>query len=157
MSTCGWQEIERRAHLTDQQKATKTCVALREAALGSEIDSVKTSEAELNKINMKYNEINRESYDTKIAIENLERDLGIVLRKVADTKREIANQSEFIDDKMTRNGIMAYREILKATVDVFGAENMTEQVICKAIEEAGYGAWRSMMGPKDEYGAAKRL
>lgn len=153
----GWQDIERKAKLSDQQKLTKVYAALHDAALGSEIDSVKTAEAECDKLDSRYTELGRQSFNMHETIDKLDGELAVIERKLQRTQREIKNQSDFIDDKVTRNGIMAYKEILKATVDVFGAENMTETVICQAIVEAGYGAWRSMMGPKDELGASKRL
>ena len=56
--------------------------------------------------------------------------------------------STLIDDKATRNEIMAYREVLRVTLDVFGEDRVTENVAIKAIDAASYCAWRSIMGPK---------
>ena len=86
---------------------------------------------------------------------------GILQRKIDTLERrtteyennlKLANQSisqHVITDKSTIDGILAYENMLKATVDVFGPEKMTEEVICKAIESASYGMWRSITGSKE--------
>ena len=54
----------------------------------------------------------------------------------------------YVKDEHIRDGIAAYKEMLHVTRDVFGDDAMTDDVICKAIEAASYGMWRSIMGPK---------
>jgi hypothetical protein len=56
---------------------------------------------------------------------------------------------QHISDRTIIDGLLAYRQMLDDTIEVFGSCSMTEEVICKAIEAASYGMWRSVMGPKD--------
>ena len=60
-------------------------------------------------------------------------------------------QNNITIDCKTLNAIIAYKNILAATKEIFGEENMTEEVMVKAIEAGSYGAWRSIMGGKDDY------
>lgn len=148
MSSISFQEMAERAGLTPQQLGGKVYKQLLGVALDEELDSVKTARAECDGIDARYSSLARSSYDQSQTIDKLDRRLDALRRKVSETQKEIESQTDFIDDKPTRMGVLAYREILRATVDVFGEDKMTEAVMCKAIEEAGYGAWRSIMGPK---------
>ena len=55
-----------------------------------------------------------------------------------------------ITDKSIIDGILTYRKTLEATLDVFGKEAMSEEVIKAAISAGSYGMWRSIMGPKNQ-------
>lgn len=57
---------------------------------------------------------------------------------------------EYIEDSKVRDAVNMYQLMLKATKETFGDENMTENVIIKAIEAGSFGAWRSIMGAKNE-------
>lgn len=56
------------------------------------------------------------------------------------------------DKKVMNEGLMAYRVVLEATRDVFGKGNMTSDVICTAIREAGTMAWRAMVSAESKTG-----
>ena len=58
-----------------------------------------------------------------------------------------------IEDRDTKDAAMAYAFTLKATQDIFGEENMTENVMIAAINAGSYMAWRSIMGPKENEGS----
>jgi hypothetical protein len=86
--------------------------------------------------------------------DKLQRKMDTIERRTTEYENNLrlANQSiaeHVITDKSTIDGILTYRKMLEATVDVFGAEKMTDEVICKAVESASYGMWRSIMGSKD--------
>lgn len=44
-------------------------------------------------------------------------------------------------DKMIQQVTLCYRIILETTRDVFGDENMSEDVMCRAISEASATVW----------------
>lgn len=128
------QEIIARAKLNDQQRKSMTAQALIKAAGGDEISEIETIE---------------EKADTaKHFISGLEDRTNRVFKQIKQMQTTLDAQTDVINDKPTRNGLAAYRTMLEATRDVFGESQMTEAVICKAIEAASYGMWRSVMGPK---------
>lgn len=61
-----------------------------------------------------------------------------------------------IQDEFSRDGVLVFRETLKAVQEIFGKEAMTSDVICQAITAGSYGMWRSIMGPKDNQSARNR-
>lgn len=72
-----------------------------------------------------------------------------------DAKLRLADQrlsERVVTDEAVRNGLAAYRTMLESTLEVFGEERMTGEVVCKAIEAASYGMWRTVMGPKEKDG-----
>lgn len=52
----------------------------------------------------------------------------------------------YISDTDLKNAVACYNSTLTITQEVFGEENMTEAVICKAIEAGSYIAYRAIMG-----------
>lgn len=52
----------------------------------------------------------------------------------------------YISDTDLKNAVACFNSTLTITQDVFGEENMTEAVICKAIEAGSYIAYRAIMG-----------
>ncbi len=83
-------------------------------------------------------------------LENLSQ--GIVEYKLAVQEATNATyaigENATISDRAVIDGVLAYREILKATVEILSGADLPESVMCKAVEEAGYSYWRSIMGPK---------
>ena len=74
--------------------------------------------------------------------------------QITENTRRMASlqaSNELISDRKIAESVLVYRKVLEATADVFGVENMqkSESAMCKAIEAASYGLWRSIMGPKD--------
>lgn len=58
-----------------------------------------------------------------------------------------------ITDEATKNAVVAYRAILADTFELLDGQSaireaVTDAVLCKAIEAASYGCWRSIMGGK---------
>lgn len=51
-----------------------------------------------------------------------------------------------IQDRELRESVLAYGDMLAATKNVFGEENMTESVMVAAIQAASYTAYRNIMG-----------
>ena len=54
----------------------------------------------------------------------------------------------YIKDSQTKDGVLAYAEVLAATREIFGEENLTENVMIAAIQAGSYLGWRGIMGPK---------
>lgn len=52
----------------------------------------------------------------------------------------------YISDTDLKNAVACFNSTLTITQEVFGEENMTEAVICKAIEAGSYIAYRAIMG-----------
>lgn len=52
----------------------------------------------------------------------------------------------YISDTDLKNAVACFNSTLTITQDVFGEKNMTEAVICKAIEAGSYIAYRAIMG-----------
>ncbi len=78
-------------------------------------------------------------------------DLGESLTEAAKLARKLDALStgtniRYIDDSDIRNAVAAFNTTLNITQTVFGKENMTEAVICKAIEAGSYIAYRAIMG-----------
>ena len=59
-------------------------------------------------------------------------------------------------DKDLKDAVTAYRAVLQATVDVFGVDKLTSEVMAGAINAGSYIAWRGIMGPKDKDFEPKR-
>ena len=100
-------------------------------------------------------EANKAAEQNKFAVQQLTSELNR-LTKVAETeKHDLKMQIEGVEgikinDKATKDAVMAYAASLKATKEVFGEDAMTSDVIVAAINAGSYMAWRSIMGPKDE-------
>jgi len=70
-----------------------------------------------------------------------------------DLKKQTAGLKDAkIEDRDTKDAAMAYAFTLRATKEIFGEENMTENVMVAAINAGSYMAWRSIMGPKGDEG-----
>jgi hypothetical protein len=51
-----------------------------------------------------------------------------------------------ISDRDTIDALLCFQYAIKAVKEVFGEENMTTEVMCKAIEAGSYLGYRSIMG-----------
>lgn len=130
--------IERGA--TEQMLNSKTATMVFDAIVDNEVLASETARAEMDRIDGRLKQLEK----TQENLAKMSRDFQKKL-KAAD---ELASQ-EIISDPSVIDGLLAYRKMLEITCDVFGEESMTEEVICKTIEAASYGMWRSVMGPKD--------
>lgn len=78
-------------------------------------------------------------------------ELGETLVKASELAKKLEVLStgtniQYIDDRDIRNAVAAFNTTLNMTKATFGEENMTEAVICKAIEAGSYIAYRTIMG-----------
>ena len=71
-------------------------------------------------------------------------------------QKEVLAKNSVIEDKAMKDALLFYRSMLEATRDVFGVDKMENDTICQAVETAGYGVWRSIMGGKFESEPAKK-
>ena len=120
---------------------------LEEAWMKEEIAKSETAQAAIERI---ANEAHR--IDSKI--DGVSRSIGVIESRYNRVQSllgefEASIKSRIITDESITNGVNAFTLILESVRDVFGEENMTEAVICKAIEAGSYGYWRSIMGPKN--------
>ena len=78
---------------------------------------------------------------------------GVIRRaqsEIADLKTQTAGiRDAKINNSDTRDAVMAYAATLNATREIFGADNITPEVMVAAINAGSYIAWRGIMGPKD--------
>lgn len=91
------------------------------------------------------------SDNPELASECVGEDLGCTIKQARlladELKTKNADQlMRYIRDEKTRDAVAAFNATLTVTQDVFGKENMTESVICKAIEAGSYVAYRAIMG-----------
>ena len=98
-------------------------------------------------------ELHRQTKDAGSQTEKYRRSLYLAQKEMSDLRKNIQAANTFaidsvISNESVKDGVIAYKRMLESTRDVFGADAMTEEVVCKAIEAASYGMWRSVMGPK---------
>ena len=68
-----------------------------------------------------------------------------LLKELREIVRELPDHC-MIQDRDLRESVLAYGDMLAATKNVFGEENMTESVMVAAIQAASYTAYRNIMG-----------
>lgn len=79
---------------------------------------------------------------------------GQELQKIIETAKAICSPQDmewakvfqWITDSKSANAVLSFRLTLEAVKQVFGEENMTVDVMNKAIEAGSYIGWRSVMG-----------
>lgn len=125
---------------TEQQLNGKIVGMIEEAWVDDEAVKSATVKARLN-------EMSGEVATAQKAVNRLEGRISEYERKLRLADQSISEH--IITDSDTIDGLIAYERVLRSVKDVFGEEKMTEEVICKAIEAASYGMWRSIMGPKE--------
>lgn len=74
------------------------------------------------------------------ALQEAQRWASILQAQVTNAKLE------FIDDQRTRDAIACFNATINMVKETFGEENMTETVMCKAIEAGSYIGYRVIMG-----------
>lgn len=74
--------------------------------------------------------------DAKFIMEQLEQYVDMI--RSGDVK--------LIENREIRDAALCFRETLKAVKEVFGEDNLTEMVMCQAIEAGSYMGYRTIMG-----------
>ena len=87
--------------------------------------------------------------------------LGDALNEAAKISKLLKSQtlqarSGIISDSDTRDAVAAFMAVLDGVKATFGSENMSETVICKAIEAGSYVAYRRIMGEAATVVSSKR-
>ena len=82
-------------------------------------------------------------------------DLGETLieaTKLTNALKEqmITGKIQYIDDREIKNAVNAFTATINNVRQIFGEENMTEAVMCKAIEAGSYIAYRAIMGEEKQ-------
>ncbi len=147
-------EALRQMGATDAQLKAKVVDFIEESMLSDEEVRSETVKSELRKMWSDQHNLHNKQSAISRDISGLERRANAVDKRVAEyeKKLELADKAiseHVIEDVAVKDGLLAYKSILESTKSVFGEEKMTEAVICRAIEAASYGMWRSVMGPKD--------
>lgn len=134
------------AGLSKSQMTAKAVTVTEEAIANNEISSSETAKKLVSRLSDSVRSCSAEVLRLKQDVRDASSTMAGVKRMVDSA--ELSAREMAITDSKTLEGIATYAKVLDATKDAFGAESMTEAVICKAIEAASYAMWRSIMGPK---------
>ena len=140
-------EILDNAGASGQVKQSKAAMIIENALTDREISTSQTARTLINSLAAKVQNAESRLYRIEDFLEADARKAAEIRQSVKEFDKGIAQQ--IIEDRNLKDGLVVYGRMLATTREVFGEDNMTEQVICKAIEAASYGMWRSVMGPKD--------
>lgn len=138
---------------TQSQLDSKVVEMIVQGMTDEEITTSDTAKEAINELKSKVNQAEKKIDNFARGIGRIE-DRYIKVQELLDTY-EAGTKEKVITDESIINSINAFGRMLEMVKEVFGEEHMTDAVICAAITEAGYGVWRSIMGPKTE-GEAKR-
>ena len=147
-----------------QSQVNSATVKMVEKAMVEDSEFIeKTALDVMERLANTFEEAKKNTAELVQAVNHAEQKADKIISAVTDeAKREIAElQSEIkrlddkrwemragiIKDNQTIEAVKAYRAILEATKEVFG-DALTESAIKRAIKEAGYVAYRGVMGPK---------
>ena len=90
----------------------------------------------------------------------LEALVGTELDKIEEAVRNAREYTNpevvYINNRDTRDAVMAFANVLRVVKDIFGEENMTEAVMMQAIEAGSYIGYRSIMGEAAQTAPYKR-
>lgn len=130
-----------------QQVNSKTMEMIVDAMADESVTSYATVREDVRRLKEVANSARGKAEAAEHVAVSLRGEMSEFRKEVEAAGIELSQQH--ISDRTIIDGLLAYRQILDDTMDVFGVDSMTEEVICKAIEAASYGMWRSVMGPKD--------
>lgn len=87
--------------------------------------------------------------DPELVLADCPNNIKLAATLLKDLKDITYCTSEYktIKDADLRDSVLAYGNMLQATKNIFGEENMTENVMIAAIQAASYTAYRNVMGP----------
>ena len=140
-------EALREKGATDAQLNSK-CVAMVEEAMCEHEDIISdTARYEITRLRVAMESAEKKLDTTVKHAEQLE--AGIEGR--VEAARKVIQQAETtaIKDPRLCDAVKAFQACLTAVRDIFGDENMTEDVMRRAIKTSGYVAWGGIVGPKD--------
>ena len=61
-----------------------------------------------------------------------------------------------INDRSTKDAVMAFANVLRIVKDIFGEERMSENIMLQAIEAGSYIGYRTIMGEAAQTAPYKR-
>lgn len=100
----------------------------------------------------------------KFEMERMKNNAELIARDVETAKQDVSKAVEkykqnVIEDRSMKDALVMYTHMLQITKDVFGDENLTENVMMQAIEAGSYAIWRGIMGGKfdDDSKGRRRL
>lgn len=83
--------------------------------------------------------------------ERLGRAIAEAGRQLDDLRKQTAGIKDAkINSPELRDAVMAFAATINATQEIFGKDNMTQDVIVAAVNAGSYIAWRGIMGPKNK-------
>lgn len=137
---------------TDQQLASRVVKILEDAAMNEEVSRSKTVRETVENLERRVSSAASTAYSYERTVEAVDAHIETLRKKVADIEGGVEKQvaSRCIRSSDVLDGLLAYERILQVTVEVFGTQGreLSDEVICRAIDAASYGMWRSVMGPK---------
>ena len=90
----------------------------------------------------------------------LEALVGTELDKIEEAVRHAREYTNpevvYINDRSTRDAVMAFANVLRIVKDIYGEERMSENVMLQAIEAGSYIGYRSIMGEAAQTAPYKR-
>lgn len=90
----------------------------------------------------------------------LEALVGTELDKIEEAVRHAREYTNpevvYINDRSTRDAVMAFANVLRIVKDIYGEERMSENVMLQAIEAGSYIGYRSIMGEAAQAAPYKR-
>ena len=131
---------------TDSQMNARVVSMLEDAFANEQISDSETVKALVNDLTQKTSNAGYRVQRLLQKVDDFHREMSKYEHKLKIAEDGI--NEHVLHDNDVIDGLIAYKRMLEATRDTFGADNMTEAVMCKAIEAASYGMWRSVMGPK---------
>ena len=150
---------------TDAQLSAKTVKMLEEIlAETSEAEIKNMGAQEAVKVKNELESLLKIISDHAFNISSTRTYLELTIRDANEKAKELKDMIEYVDSyakyvpdaSNAVKGVSTYAGVLKATKEVFG-ENLSDEVMSKAIEAASYVAWRDIMGESREPKQCKRI
>lgn len=137
---------------TAQQLESRAVKILEDAAMNEEVSRSETVRETVENLERRVSSASSTAYHSKQIAEAVDARIETIRKKVAEIEGGVKKQvaSTCISSRDVLDGLIAYERMLQVTVEVFGTQgrDLSDEVICKAIDAASYGMWRSVMGPK---------
>lgn len=137
---------------TPQQVNSKVVDMIVLGILNGEVGASATVREEVDALTKRVERADAKADGLCRGISRVEERYGKVAKLLEEAEAGVGGMT--IADESVKDGVVAFRCVLESVLDVFGYGNMSEAVMCSAIEAASYGMWRAVMGPKD--GTPKR-
>ena len=138
---------------TPQQCSGKTVNMLIQGIMDKEISTSQAAQEQISLLEKRVDNAARRAFEINNRVQAVDSRYSEIEELLEQAEQSAKEKT--ISDGVIVDAVNAFTRMLESVRDVFGAENMSEAVMCSAISAASYGYWRNVMGPKTE-GEAKR-